>query len=191
MNSLSTTLKSQNLVLFTVPETDFSLQLDEALRLYANNPAIEASIISDQDRHAKQKKAMRVQDRVWMDRRQAPLIDTAACEVKAEELPLSDGRPRMYPMVVYVFLWARGVLGSSLKNSAVRTILQESTTFTVFLINLGISLPGASTVVDHINVISTATRSLIYKAQLDQIMKDKLDDFNEYTIDSTASKGRK
>jgi len=189
MPSFSSNLKSQNLVFFTVPETDFSLQLDEALRLYANNPAIESSIIADQDRHAKQKKAMRVKDRVWMDRRQAPLIDTAACETEAEELPLSDGRPRMHPMVAYLFLWARGVLGGSLKNNAVRTMLQESTTFTIFLMNHGIRLPGASTVVDHINLISTATRSLIYKAQLDQILKDKLDDFNEYTIDSTASKG--
>jgi len=189
MKSLSTTLKSQNLVFFTVPETDFSLQLNEAIQLYEKNPAIEASIIADQDRHAKRKKAMRIEDSTWMNQRQNPLIETFACEAGAEELPLYNGRPRMHPMVAYVFLWARGVLGSSLKNSAVRTMLQESITFRIFLMNHDIHLPGASTVVDHINSISTQTRSLIYTIQLDQIMKDNLDDFNECTIDSTASKG--
>jgi len=62
MNILSTALKSQNLVLFTVPETDFSLQLNEAIRLYEKNPAIEASIIADQDRYAQHKKAARIKD---------------------------------------------------------------------------------------------------------------------------------
>jgi len=176
-------------MLFTAPETDFSLQLIEAIRLYEKYPAIEVSIIADQDRHAKQKKAKRVKDMFWLKQHQASLIDTAGCEIAVKDLQLSDGRPRMAPLVVFVFLWVRGVFGSSTKNKAVLTMLQESTTFMIFLKNHGISLPGASTIVENINLISTSTRSLIYKSQLDQISKEALDDFNEYTIDSTASKG--
>ncbi len=182
-------LKCQNLLFLTVPTTNFSIQLTEAIKLYENNPDIEASIIADQDRHAKQKKAMRKQDTLWLNQHQPTLMDTVACEVKVEDLLLYDGRPRMHPMVVYIFMWARGVLGGSLKNKAVLTILQESITFKTFLMNYGINLPGASTVVEQINLIRTQTRTLIYKAQLHQIVKDKLDDFNEYTIDSTACKG--
>jgi len=189
MNNLSRGLKSQSFVLFSVPETNFSLQLNEAMQLYENTPAIETSIIADQDSYAKRKKAMRVQDKAWMNRHQPALIDTFVCEVKPETLELCAGRPRMHPIVAYVFLWVRGTFGSSLKDSAVRSMLQESATFTIFLMNRGINLPGASTVVDQINLISTQTRKVIYKAQLDQIIKEKLDDFNAYTIDSTSVEG--
>jgi len=92
-------------------------------------------------------------------------------------------------VVVFAFLWARGVLGSSTKNKAVRTMLQESSTFTIFLMNHGINLPGASTIVENINSVSTATRSIIHQAQFDQILKEELDNFHAFTIDSTASKG--
>jgi hypothetical protein len=57
MSILSISFKSQNLLFFTVPETDFSLQLNEALQLYANYPAIESSIVADQDSHAKESDA--------------------------------------------------------------------------------------------------------------------------------------
>jgi len=86
----------------------------------------DLGIIAYQDRYAQRKKAARIKDIAWMDSRQAPLIEIAACEVEAEDLALCNGLPRMHPMVAYEFLWVRGILGSSLKNSAVRTMLQES-----------------------------------------------------------------
>ncbi len=189
MKNLSLALKSQHLLVLAVPETDFSLQMNEAIQLYEKTPAIESSILADQDRHAKFKKAARIKDKNWINEQQGILLDTTACEVNAEDLSLSEGRPRMHPLVAYVFLWVRGALGSSLKNKAVLSMMQESITFITFLMNHDIHLPGASTVIDQINAISTKTRQLIYKAQLAQVLKENLDDFSEYTIDSTASKG--
>jgi len=49
MNIPPDALKNRNLVVLTVPETKFSLELTEAIHLYEKYPAIEASIISDQD----------------------------------------------------------------------------------------------------------------------------------------------
>ena len=81
MKHHSPALRGQNLLFSTVPETNFSIQMDEALRLYENNPAIEASIIADQDKHAMQKKAMREKDRLWVSNCQMLLIESTACAV--------------------------------------------------------------------------------------------------------------
>ena len=47
-------------------ESPFSESLQEAHRLYVKNPVIEASIIADQDAHAKGKKAMRLTDKAHL-----------------------------------------------------------------------------------------------------------------------------
>lgn len=188
MENQSEALTQQNILLLTVPETDFSIQMNTAIRLYEKHPEIKSSIIADQDRHAKQKKAIREKDKLWLRSRQPSLIETTASEIDANELALNTGRPRMNPLVAYTFLWARGALGGP-KNSEVQSALNESTTLNIFLMNQGIRMPGASTVVEQLNAISAETRALIHQAQLQQSLEDDLDDFNNYAIDSTASKG--
>ncbi|MDQ6962438.1 MAG: ISNCY family transposase, partial [Mariprofundaceae bacterium] len=55
--------------------------------------------------------------------------------------------------------------------------------------NRGIKMPGSSTVIDNLNIISENTMEVIKKAQLEQIKNEGLDNFEECVMDSTSSKG--
>ena len=79
----------------------------------------------------------------------------------------------------------RGYSGG-FKTNAARVLREESVTLTVFLANLGLHLPGASTLNEHANHVSNATRQFILDAQIRQILDEGWDDFNSLTIESTA-----
>ncbi len=81
MKKQSKALMQQNLLLLTAPETDFSIQMNAAIRLYEKHPVIESGIVADQDRHAKQKKMMREKDKSWLRACQLSLIETTASEI--------------------------------------------------------------------------------------------------------------
>jgi len=189
-------LSPQNTLFSSAPESKFSIEFNEALQLFGKYPDIEKSITGDQDAHARKKKALRLKDKMWercqYEKRYAkPLFhdNDAETNIQEEDLLLSDGCPRMKPVMVYAFLWIRGLLGGSPKNQAVQTMLLESRTFELFLRNCGAIMPGASTVIDNINLISKKTMRVISKAQLAQITSEGLDDFEQCVMDSTSSKG--
>lgn len=185
---------AQNPLFLSTPDSKLSTELEIMLELFENFPEIEKSIIDDQDSHAKKKKAIRLQDKRWELNKQEerytgnifPATDQAIDE---SSLELAEGRPRMLPVLVYVFMWMRGLLGGSPKNQAVQTMLLESRTIEVLLRNCGASLPGSSTIIDNVNLISEETLKIITQSQLEQIKRDGLDDFEECTMDSTSSKG--
>jgi len=180
-----------NFSLFSgIVESTFSESLQEAHRLYVKNPIIEASIIADQDAHAKEKKVMRLTDKAWHQKKQRILscIEQGEYAYSTGQITLDDGCPRMPAFMVFACIYVRGQLGG-IKSKHTQCFLRESATFRNICDNLGIKLPGASTIIDNLNTISQATLNLIHKAQILNAMDESLDTFDAPIFDSTAVKG--
>lgn len=177
-----------NLIL-PVPDTDFREFLDEVEELARFAPEIIMSIESDLDAYAREKKSVRLADRKFKESRTCdlPAMDIRERNVLAEELKLAVGRPRMPAYAVYVFLMVRGFLGSLTTNPA-RRFLRESMSLYGFLQMRGLSLPAVTTILENVNLVSHATRDMIFNKQIALILGHELDDFKSLTIDSTAVK---
>jgi IS5 family transposase len=67
--------------------------------------------------------------------------------------------------------------------------MMESITLHVFFTNLGLKMPGRSTLTDLVNAISNQTRLLLLDAQLARVLCLKLDDFKTILQDSTHVSG--
>jgi len=107
--------------------------------------------------------------------------------VLAEELQLAVGRPRMSGYAVFVFLMTRGFLGS-LTSKPAKRFMRESMSLYGFLQDRGITMPATTTILENVNLVSHATRELIFDRQIALITGEALDDFNALTIDSTSVK---
>jgi len=172
-----------------VPDTDFREFLDEVAELARFAPEIITAIEGDLDAHAREKKKLRLEDRKFFESQTEDLPELSIEEsaLLSEELTLDVGRPRMPADAVYVFLMMRGFLGS-LSTKQSRRFLRESMSLYGFLETRGLTMPGVSTILDNLNVISHKTRELIFNRQIARIIDDELDDFKMLTIDSTSVK---
>jgi len=162
--------------------------LDEALSLLAGNPTILSRIEADQDAVARAKKKVRQADQRWQAAHTLPLPGLCVAEApegETDRLTLLQGRPRMEPEVVYVFMVLRGYLGSICDREA-RDRLMDSTTVQMYLRSRGEFFPGWTTILENINAVSNATRSHILDVQLAMIVDEGLDDFSQAILDSTA-----
>jgi len=177
-----------NLIL-PVPDTDFREFLDEVQELARFAPEIIEAIEKDLDRYAREKKSLRLADKKFFESRtdDLPAMNIRERNVLAEELQLAVGRPRMPGYAVYVFLMIRGFLGS-LTTKPARRFLRESMSLYGFLQNRGLDMPGVTTILENVNLLSHATRELIFDKQIALILGEGLDDFKSLTIDSTAVK---
>ncbi len=72
------------------------------------------------------------------------------------------------------------------KESTERMI--DSFTLNQALNSLGIRMPGFTTILENINAVSVKTRQLIFDAQIEQILKEEFDNFENCQIDSTSIK---
>jgi len=178
------------MLLLSPPDSELLAFLSEADRLVQREPHILHLIEQDLDLHGKRKKALRLQDAEWTEARSLglPGLDLAAAHVPAQHLRLETGRPRTPSYVVYMFLVGRGYLGG-FKSSDATGLLQESTTLTVFLANMGLNMPGASTLNELVNAVSNETREYILDAQLRAVLGEGWDDFTRLLQDSTAVEG--
>lgn len=173
------------------PDSEFHTFLQEGHQLVAGTAGILDAIDADLDQHGQRKKALRIQDAQWIEAHNQPLptIDRVpAPAVAAESLILGVGRPRTAAYVVYLFLIGRGFYGG-FKSAEATTLLLESVTLAVFLANLGLELPGRSTLTELVNAVSSATRERILDAQLLAVLSEGWDDFKAMTADSTAVEG--
>ena len=163
--------------------------LDEVEELARFAPEIIKAIEKDLDAYAREKKSLRLADKKFFESRTGdlPKMNIRERNVLAEELQLAVGRPRMPGSAVYVFLMIRGFLGS-LTTKPARRFLRESMSLYGFLQDRGLSLPGATTILENVNLVSHATRELIFDKQIALILGQELDDFKRLTIDSTAVK---
>jgi len=177
-----------NLIL-PVPDTDFRDFLDEVAELARVAPEIIGAIEKDLDRYARQKKSLRLADKKFCESRtdDLPAMNIREQNVLAEELQLAVGRPRMPGHEVYVFLMIRGFLGS-LTTKPARRFLRESMSLYGFLHGQGLSMPGVTTILENVNLVSHTTRELIFDKQIALILGEGLDNFKSLTIDSTAVK---
>jgi len=172
-----------------VPDTDFRNFLEEVAELARFAPEIITAIESDLDAHAREKKKLRLDDRRFLDSqtKDFPELGIKDAELVSAELTLGEGRPRMPADAVYVFLMMRGFLGS-LSTKQSRRFLRESMSLYGFLETRGLVMPGVSTILDNLNVITHKTRELIFNRQIARVLADELDDFKVLTIDSTSVK---
>ncbi len=172
----------------------FQFILDVANDLVEKKPQILNWIREDQDKVSKEKKQQRIQDRHFKENQTKSLIPEEQLNeiiesVGEEEPTLKTGRSRMKPEVVFLFFIFRGYFGSFTKQQNL-DLLKESITIRNWLVQHGVDeLPGATTILENVNMISNETREKILTLQCEIVSDDNLDDFNESYIDSTSVAG--
>src|SRR6266568_300731 len=175
-------------VVFLTP-VDSALQdfLQEVHQIARAEPAIVERIDEDLDRYAKKKKLLRLADAQFLAGQtpDLPKLQMQLRELQVDDLELECGRPRTEAYVVYLFLMRRGFNGGC-KDQDARLLLKESITLRLWLNDLGLELPPASTLSDNLNAVSNQTRAFIQQVQLRSVLREGLDDFQKSFIDSTA-----
>lgn len=169
-----------------IPDTDLSRLIAEGFAIAEAEPLILEMIDCDRDAYALAKKRVRLEDEAWLLSRSPSLpgFDVTDDRDWSVDLELASGRPRMPAIMVLIFILCRGYYGG-FKNREAATMLAESRTLEIVLANLGVLMPGASTINDNANAVRVATLEFIVDAQLRQVLREGLDDFKELTFDST------
>lgn len=173
----------------TIPATKLIEIFESAIELLHFRPEILEKINEDQDKLAKKKKKLRLEDKRYYQNKNTGLagISTEENEIDAGALELETGRTRMLPQVLFLFMMVRGYFGSVTSKESVQRMLDSSTLYAV-LQGWNISMPGATTILENLNCISNETREYILDAQMEMVLKEGLDDFSEILIDSTHVK---
>ncbi len=184
----------QGFFFFSTVNSTFQFILNIASELVEKNQEILQWIQQDQDKFCKEKKRLRILDRRFEENKTASLFYESdlkkICEaIDAEEIILNTGRPRMDPIIVFLFFIFRGYYGSFCKKHSL-DLLMESTSIKIWLARYGIDeLPGATTILENVNMISNETREKILTLQCSMVSEEELDDFETSIIDSTAVAG--
>jgi IS5 family transposase len=177
--------------LFLEPvDSDLCAFIEEVHALVQESPSLIEAVEKDLDGHGLRKKAVRVADAEWFANRtpQMPGM-TEPAHAPDKPLVLLEGRPRTPGYVVLVALLLRGYSGAGFKSADVTSAMVESITLRVFFTNLGLQLPGRSTLTELVNAVSNETRLLLLDAQLARALRLKLDDFKTLLQDSTHVDG--
>ena len=174
----------------TTAESELHSLLQETHSLIQDEPALVAAVARDLDAYALRKKAVRDADAKWLAERNPslpgipePQVDPGAPQA------LHPGRPRTPAYVVLIGLFLRGYCGSGFKSADVTSLMTESVTLQVFFHNLGMKMPGRSTLTELVNAVSNETRLLMLDAQVARVVRLELDDFSSFLQDSTHVAG--
>jgi IS5 family transposase len=183
-------LSSQPTQVFFFGPTDSQLHhfLSEAHKLVRGAPEILDRIAADLQAHARKKKILREADRRFRESQTAdlPALQIELRPIDPGQVSLETGRPRLEPYGVYLFLMLRGFVGGC-KDQNARLLLEESITVHMWLAQLGLGLPPASTWSENLNAVSNATRAFVHRQQLRFFLSEGLDDFQSLYLDSTAT----
>lgn len=181
-----TPLRAVRKLIPLIPDTDLSRLIAEGFAMAEAEPLILEMIDRDRDAYALGKKRARLEDQAWLLSRSPPLpgFDFTDDRDWSVDLELASGRPRMPAIMVLIFILCRGYYGG-FKNREAATMLAESRTLEIVLVNLDLLMPGASTIIDNANAVRIATLEFIVDAQIRQALREGLDDFKELTFDST------
>lgn len=179
------------LLFLEAADSDLLQFLVEAHDLVVGCPALVAAVEKDLDAHSLKKKALRVADAAWRAERtvELPGMRRDPVTVDPAELVLGVGRTRTPSYVVLMALLLRGYFGAGFKAAQADTMIQESVTLRVFFGNLGMSLPGRSTLTELLNAVSNETRLRILDAQAAKVLRLGWDDFTVMLQDSTHVAG--
>jgi hypothetical protein len=171
-------------------DSDLRAFLEEAHALIQGCPPLVEAVERDLDAHALRKKAVRAADAQWLAAQTLRLPGMPAPAPEPDHASvLQQGRPRTPGYVVLNALLLRGYFGAGFKSCDVATMMQESITLRVFFQNLGMSLPGCSTLTELVNAVSNETRLLILDAQTARVLGLGWDDFTVMLQDSTHVEG--
>jgi hypothetical protein len=174
------------------PDSDLLKFLGEVHELIVATPTLLTQVDADLDAHGKAKKAMRRGDAEWLRRHTATLPrfeEEALVPIDPDTLELGQGRPRTPACVVLVALMLRGYFGAGFKACDATTMMQESITLRVFFENLGMKMPGRSTLTELVNAVTNETRQRVLDAQIAQVLSMGWDDFSVMLQDSTHVEG--
>jgi hypothetical protein len=176
--------------LFLLPsDTEMTEFIEEVQNLGELFPEIYKKIAEDQDVLAKGKKDIRILDRRHMREKTSDIPGLRPSSVDCDHpvASLGQGRPRMSPELVFLFSRLRGYWGSVSDHDAYER-MRDSMTLHVLFMNIGICLPGMTTILENINCVSNSTHNFIFECQLRHILDERLDDFLEVQLDSTSVK---
>jgi IS5 family transposase len=163
----------------------------EVHALIQTAPSLVDAVEKDLDTHGLRKKAVRAADKAWL-KNQTPNLSGLPEDPDQEPdnpMMLGQGRPRTSGYVVLVALFLRGYFGAGFKSADVTSNMVESITLRVFFSNLGIKMPGRSTLTELLNAVSIQTRLLALDAQVARALALNLDDFKTFLQDSTHVDG--
>ena len=179
------------MIFLVAGDSDLLLFLQEAHDLLAGCPGLIERAEADLDAHGCRKKALRVADAAWWAERTAPLpgYTSDPAVVDPTRLRLAHGRPRTPAYVVLIAVLLRGYFGAGFKSCDAATMMQESITLCVFFANLGLTMPGRSTLTELVNAIGNETRLRILDAQVARVLGLGWDDFSVMLQDSTHVEG--
>jgi len=179
-----------NGIFLPVAETAFRDYLIVCEKLIERDPVILEMVNRDLDQRAKEEKKYRLEDQEWNNRhtKTFPWLEVNREEIVADELDLKTGRPRMSAHLVFIFTMVRGYLGG-IKSQTAKVFISESITLRLLIEGKGVKMPGSSTILELINIVSNETMQAIFDAQIRMVLRDELDDFKELTVDSTSVKG--
>ncbi len=146
-----------------------------------------ALVEADLDAHGCRKKAVRLADAAWIAARTAALpgMGGEAAVIDPTQLKLQQGRERTPAYVVLMAVLLRGYFAAGFKACPVATMMQESITLRLFFANLGLKMPGRSTLTELVNAVTNQTRLRILDAQIADVLRLGLDDFSTMLQDST------
>ena len=172
-------------------DSDLHEFLVEVHRFILSYPELLDLVEADLDAHALRKKVARVADAQWLANQTLPLPSVLGHFSASHSQPLAllQGRPRTSGFVVLMAILLRGYFGSGFKSHDSTSLIHESITLRVIFLNLGMTMPGRSTLTELTNALSNETRQRIFDAQMAYILTLKLDDFRTILIDSTDVKG--
>ena len=124
--------------------------LKEVHTLIETAPSLVDAVEKDLDAHGLRKKEGRLADKEWLANQTPNLLSGLPEPDQAPDKPLmlGQGRPRTSGYVVLVALFLRGYLGAGFKSADVSANMVESITLRVFFSNLGINVPGRSTLTE-------------------------------------------
>jgi IS5 family transposase len=179
------------LLFLVAADSDLLRFLQEAHGLLVGCPSLLERAEADLDAHGCGKKALRLADAEWRAERTAPLPGPTSepTFIGPRHLVLEQGRPRTPAYVVLIALLLRGYFGAGFKSCDAATMMQESITLHVFFANLGLKMPGRSTLTELVNAVTNETRLLLLDAQVALVLGLGWDDFSTMLQDSTHVEG--
>lgn len=156
------------------------------------HPKVLSLIQVDQIRHGRKKKELRLADQLHLEAMTGDFPDfvveasTAPEGASSAATELLQGRPRMDPFILFVFLMIRGWIGEP-KSDMFRLLVPESHTLGLIYEQYEITPPGLSTIAENLNTISEETLDYCLQCQLQYVADNELDNFDTIRIDSTST----
>lgn len=173
--------------LFGVPDTNLAKLIKFSQETGSLYSEIYKRIDADLDRKGLEKKKIRIQDKMYLERQTGLLSDEFSDldnSIPSVE-KLGIGRPRISAKEVFIFICLRGYFNSVTSEEASERMV-ESVSLHIYYLNENRNMPRPKTINENLNAISSETMEYIHRCQLDLFLNEGLDDFSYAVFDSTS-----